>query len=137
MVKREAETGVDWASVEDALDIVRSTKSNLLVIGPDWLVADVVRWVIADAPYSIIVSPREAGRLPALPLPGCTLVLRDIDELDANGQAALCTWLERANGEQQIVCTASGLLPSLIRSGEFDSQLYYRLNIVCINLSEP
>ena len=133
---RGMETAVDWAPVEDALDIVRDTKANLLVIGSEHQVMDVIRWVIADVPSSIILSPCDARRLrlPQLPLPGSTLVLRDIDELDAEGQAALYTWLETATGEQQIVCTASGLLITLMNSGEFDRRLFYRLNTVCVRL---
>jgi hypothetical protein len=138
-VKPESEVTVDGTSFEDDLDIVRSTRANLLIIGPDWLVIDVLRRVIGDVPYRTIVSacdPRPL-RLPLLPLPGSTLVLRDIDKLDAEGQAALFEWLERANGEQQIVCTGSESLPSLVNSGDFDPRLYYRLNTICIDLSNP
>jgi Sigma-54 interaction domain len=137
MAKRGPAMAVDWTLVEHDLDIVRSFRANLLVIGPDWLVADVLRSAISDVTHSITMSagdPRPL-RLPVVPLPGCTLVLRDIDELDADGQAALFDWLGRANGEQQVVCTGSGLLPSLMTSGEFDPRLFYRLNIVCIDLS--
>ena len=137
VMKREPDVAVDWTSVEHDLDIVRSTRSNLVIIGPDLLVTDVLRRVIAAAQYSIIVSASDPRplRLPAVPLPGATLVLRDIDELDDDDQADLLDWLERANGEQQIVCTGSGLLLSQLKSGAFDPRLYYRLNSVCINLT--
>ena len=137
MAKREPEVPVDWRMVEHDLAIVRSFRANLLVIGPDSLVTDVLRSAIADVPHRIVVSACDSRplRLPALPLAGSTLVLRDIDELDADGQANQFEWLERANGELQIVCTGSGLLPSLMNSGDFDPRLYYRLNIVCIDLS--
>lgn len=131
-----AETAVAWASVENALDIVRNAKADLLIIGPEGLAMDVVRWVIADVPTSIVVAPSDAGRLwlPQLPLPGITLVVRDIDELSADGQACLLAWLETACDDEQIVCTASGLLLSMVNDGEFDRRLYYRLNNFCIRL---
>jgi hypothetical protein len=135
--ERSAESPVDWASVEDALDIVGNTKANLLIIGPEAQVMDVVRWAIAQVPASIIVSASEAGRLRLrhLSLPGSILVLRDIDELDPEGQASLFEWLDTARGDQQIVCTASPLLLSMVNTGAFDSRLFYRLNTVCIRLA--
>ncbi len=133
---RESEPMVDWTSVEDDLDLVRRTRTNLLVIGPDRLVIDVVSRVIADVPYGIIPCTAHRVRLPAALPRGSTLVLRDVDELDAHGQTALFEWLEHRNGEPQIVCTGSGLLPLLISTGRFDPRLYYRLNVVCIDLSD-
>jgi hypothetical protein len=128
---------VDWAAVEDALDLVSDTKANLLVIGPESLVIDVIRWVVADAP-ACIVTPCEGGRLrlPHLSRSRGILVFRDIDELDPEGQASLYEWLGSGSGERQIVCTASPLLPSLVTTGEFDSGLYYRLNTICIRLED-
>jgi hypothetical protein len=128
----------DWASVEEDLDLVRNTRANLLVIGPESLVMDVVRWVIADVPASIIIGAGEAGRLRLshLSLRGSILVLRDLDELDAEGQASLYEWLDGTHGEHQIVCTASPLLLSMLKTGEFDGRLYYRLNTICIRLTD-
>ena len=128
----------DWAAVEEDLDLVRNTRANLLVIGPESLVMDVVRWVIADVPASIIIGAGEAGRLRLshLSLRGSILVLRDLDELDADGQATLYQWLDGTRGEHQIVCTASPLLLTLLNTGEFDRRLYYRLNTICIRLAD-
>lgn len=126
---------VDWASVEDDLDVVRHTRVNLLVTGPQWLVMKVIRRIIADAPASIVV-PCEAGRLPLSrqSLPPGTLVFRDVDALDADGQALLFYWLENASGERRIVTTASAPLLPLVTAGAFDGGLYYRLNTVYIQL---
>lgn len=128
---------VDWASVEDDLDAVRHTKVNLLVIGPDCLVMNVIRRVIADVPASIVI-PCETGRLPLsrLSLPPGTLVFRDVDALDADGQALVFEWLESASSERQIVSTASASLLPLVDAGAFDRRLYYRLNTVYINLGQ-
>jgi hypothetical protein len=135
-VRSGADTDVDWASVEDALDIVRNTRANLLVIGPGSLVMDVVLWAVADEPATI-VTPSDGGRLrlPQPSLPRSILVFRDIDELDDQGQASLFAWLESAGHERQIVCTASPSLVSLVRTGTFNRALYYRLNTVCIRLT--
>ena len=126
---------VDWASVEDDLGDVRRTGANMLVIGPECLVMTLIRRVIADVPASVVVSC-EAGRLPLsrLSLPRGTLVLRDVDALDADGQVWLFDWLESASAERQIVSTASASLLPLVNRGLFDSGLYYRLNTVYVTL---
>ena len=125
----------DWASVEDDLDIVADTKANLLVIGPECPVMNVIRRVIADVPASIVI-PCQAGRLPLSrsSLPPGTLVFRDVDSLDADGQALLFDWLESAGAERQIVSTAAAPLLPLVDAGAFDSRLYYRLNTIYIRL---
>src|SRR6188472_535752 len=65
----EPDESIDWASVQEDLDIVCRTRANLLIIGPPRLAMNVVRQVIADVPATI-VSPAGAGRLalPRLPL---------------------------------------------------------------------
>jgi hypothetical protein len=60
------------------------------------------------------------------------MVLRDVDELDADGQLLLFDWLERA--ERQIVSTVSFPLLPLVDAGAFHQGLYYRLNTVSIRL---
>jgi hypothetical protein len=126
---------VDWASVEDDLEIVRRTKANLLIIGPESLVMDVISRVIADLPANI-VGPCEAGRLPLslLLLPPGAVVFRDVHHLDADGQALMFDWLEHASAERQIICTASPLLLPLVHAGVFDRGLFYRLNTISLTL---
>jgi hypothetical protein len=128
---------VDWASVEQDLDVVRGTNVNVLVVGAETLVMTVIRRLIADAPASIVI-PCEAGRLPLSrsSLPPGTLVLRDVDALDADGQALLLEWLGSASAERQIVSTASASLLPLVNAGRFDDGLYYRLNTIFIPLGQ-
>ena len=131
-----ADETVDWASVEDDLDVVRYTDVNVLVTGPECLVTKVIRRVIADVPASIVI-PCQAGRLPLSrsSLPPGTLVFRDVDALDADGQALLFDWLETTSAERQIVSTAAAPLLPLVNAGAFDPELYYRLNTVYIKLA--
>ncbi len=132
---RRPDDGIDWALVDDDLDAVRHSKVNLLLIGPECLVMNVIRRAIADVPATIVI-PCETGRLPLShrSLPPGTLVLRDVDALDAAGQAFVFDWLEGASSERQIVSTASTSLLPLVDAGVFDRRLYYRLNTVYIRL---
>ena len=134
----EPDESIDWASVQEDLDIVCRTRANLLIIGPPRLTMNVVRQVIADVPATI-VSPAGAGRLalPRLPLSPGIIVFRDIDALDPDNQASLFDWLEHPATERQIVCTASGPVLPLINAGAFDRELYYRLNTVSIRVGSP
>jgi hypothetical protein len=132
-----ADETIDWASVEEDLEIVRRTRANLLVIGPEYLVMNVISRVIADEPASIF-SPCDAGRLPLSlqMLPPGAVVFRDIHQLDAASQALLFDWLESAGADRQIICTASVFLLRLVHAGTFDRRLFYCLNTVSLRLGE-
>jgi hypothetical protein len=79
------------------------------------------------------------------PLPARgTLILPEIGGLDADQQLQLLTWMEqaahsgdRAAQQVQIVSTTSRPMLPLIENGEFRAELYYRLNVVRIDLDEP
>ena len=139
---RRAEDGgrseaAQWASLEDDLDVIGDDRANLLIVGPERLVMNVLRRVVADAPASIVI-PCQPGRLPLsrLSLPPGTLVFLDVDALDADGQALLLDWLESASADRRIVSTASTSLLPLVNRGVFDRGLYYRLNTIYIRLEQ-
>ncbi len=61
-----------------------------------------------------------------------TLVLLEVERLDREQQAQLDRWLERFDGRArvQVVSTGSERLFSLVETGAFLANLYYRLNVV-------
>ena len=74
------------------------------------------------------------------PLPARgTLILPEIGGLDADQQLQLLTWMEQGvhRGDVQIVSTTSRPMLPLIENGEFRAELYYRLNVVRIDLGKP
>jgi len=79
-----------------------------------------------------------AGTNTPLPARG-TLILPELGALDADQQLQLLTWMEQGvhRGDVQIVSTTSRPMLPLLESGEFRAELYYRLNVVRIDLSEP
>jgi hypothetical protein len=127
---------VDWAAVEHDLDVVRYTRANLLLIGPDGPVTAIVRRVVAGS-TATVVNPADVVRLPLSHLwaPSGLLVVRDVHTFDANGQALLSDWLSTGSGERQVVSTAATCLLPLVAAGLFDGRLYYRLNTISIRLS--
>jgi transcriptional regulator of aroF, aroG, tyrA and aromatic amino acid transport len=76
----------------------------------------------------------------ALPLPDeGTLILMEIAHLTGSRQSELVAWLDELNRSDavQIVSTTSRQMVPLVESGEFRADLYYRLNVIRIDLAEP
>ena len=66
-----------------------------------------------------------------------TLVLHDVGRLDGRQQAQLLQWLDRFDERQrvQVVSTTSEALFSLVEAGTFLAKLYYRLNVVRMDVT--
>ena len=65
-----------------------------------------------------------------------TLILLEVARLDAAQQTTLLRWFDEFDERVpvRIVSTSSEPLFSLVGSGAFDCELYYRLNVVVIEL---
>jgi hypothetical protein len=68
-----------------------------------------------------------------------TLMLMEIAHLTGSQQSELVAWLDEFNRSDavQIVSTTSRQMMPLVESGAFRSELYYRLNVIRIDLVEP
>jgi hypothetical protein len=73
-----------------------------------------------------------------LPTQG-TLVLTEIGDLNAAQQLRLLAWMDGAGreGHVQIVSTTSRPIMPLMERAAFRAELYYRLNVVRIDLDQP
>ena len=65
-----------------------------------------------------------------------TLILLEVARLDASQQATLLRWFDQFDESVpvRVVSTSSEPLFSFVGSGAFRSDLYYRLNVVLIDL---
>jgi hypothetical protein len=108
---------------------------NILFIGAD----DVV-WRVLGTSLSLaapIVSWRPGEPLQLPDFTGVrTLVIRDLAQMTGTEQVRLLQWLDRAAGYVQVVSTSSAALLPLVEDGTFVNALYYRLNIICVDLTE-
>lgn len=109
---------------------------NLLLIAPDAVVRYVLESLLLNlqeptttwSPGQPLVLPRRSG--------AGTLVLHDVGSLSPELQLDLLAWLEEADGRTQIVSTSSAPLLPRVQCGAFIDTLYYRLNTVCVDVTQ-
>jgi Sigma-54 interaction domain len=64
-----------------------------------------------------------------------TLVLEHAAACSRDQQQALMQWLDAANGAVQVITLTNQPLVALVKSGAFLAALYYRLNVMLLDLS--
>jgi len=117
-------------------DLARVTRVNLFVVGGGEDIARLVTslWPCFESP----VHMRRAGeplRLPRAEAPVGTMVIYDVDTLTHREQHELNEWLVAASGRVRILSSASSPLLPMVEAGTFNDALYYRLNVVTIDLA--
>ena len=126
----------DWFSVYRDLNLARSLKANLLVVGTERLVLSLVSSLVADVNPDFMIQCRDGlFRLPPRPSQSGIVVLRDVEALEKVEQLRFLDWVESASSRLQVVSTASAPLLPLVETRKFDATLYYRLNMVYIDLT--
>ena len=126
----------DWFSVYRDLNLARSLKANLLVVGTERLVLSLVSSLVADVNPDFMIQCRDGLlRLPPRPSQSGIVVLRDVDALEKVEQLRFLNWVDSASKRLQVVSTASAPLLRLVEARKFDATLYYRLNMVYIDLT--
>ena len=111
-----------------------SAAVNLMLVGPD----DEVRHVIGDLRPdldgpTVVWEPGRPLHLPDPTRPG-TLILRQVGEMSRQDQQRLFDWLPITGRRLRIISTAPVSPMSLTKRGAFHEPLYYRLNVVCVEL---
>jgi hypothetical protein len=119
--------------IPELLAILRVASPNVLLIGDD---ADIARAFQRIQPY---LRPPIAQWVPDITstVPATTfstLVVKDVRNLDGERQATLAALID-AVPDVQIVSMSRAPLLQLIDSGAFLFNLYYRLNIVTVDLT--
>jgi hypothetical protein len=132
-----SETDAVSLSAASDLNIARVTRANLLVVGPEPLVRNLLSLVASGTRRDAMVDAK-AGRL-ELPASGArpsTIVVLDVDALTTSEQRRLLEWLDEATSHIQVISTASLPLLSRVEARTFNETLYYRLNTIYIDLFE-
>ena len=111
------------------IEVLRIAQPHVLLVGPPSLTS-----VLLDAMRPALRQPMvECGvDVASLPDEG-TVILRNVESLDARGQQALSTWMEYSAARVVTICEAP--LYARVTDGRFSSDLYYRLNILTLVVS--
>ena len=131
-----SETDAVSLSAASDLNIARINRANLLVVGPEPLVRNLLSLVASGTRRDTMVDAK-AGRLelPSGARPS-TIVVLDVDALTTSEQRRLLEWLDEATTHIQVISTASMPLLSRVEARTFNETLYYRLNTIYIDLFE-
>jgi hypothetical protein len=125
-----------WPSATSDLALARSTRANLLVVGSDRVVANLVSLAAPDVRPEFVILCRDGQlRLPPASSRPATVVVRDVDALTTEEQGKLLEWLEATGSRTQVVSTTSVALLPLVHARAFNDALYYRLNTIYIDLA--
>ena len=117
-------------------DLAVQARPNLLLVGESPATDAMLLALTPHLDKPIRQYRPEAGVPVPQPRDGA-LVLLEVNRLDAEQQAQLSRWLGRfdESGRVQVVSTASAQLFSLVETGAFLASLYYRLNVVRMDLT--
>ena len=123
------------SDLQDDWDVAVRTQHNVLLVGSP---SDTDERLAALKPHLrepwCEFRPADGGCVPQ-PQEG-TLILLEVARLDEAQQTALLRWFDTFDGRLpvRVVSTSSEPLFPLVGSGAFPTQLYYRLNVVLIEL---
>ena len=116
--------------------ILRSSFANGLIIGtPDLAEAAVARFDKGLRQPLQWWSSDQASEIPELT--AGTLVIRDVDRLDARQQECLSRWMRMHCPRVQVLALARAPLFAQVEDGRFSAALYYCMNIVVVEVREP
>jgi hypothetical protein len=112
--------------------IILRTRANVLVMGPKDALAAFLKTARSEMRDPIRTSD---STLPPFLDGARTLILTDVDALSGPDQQRLRRWFdERHNADMQVISLTSAPLFSLVSANAFDTQLYYRLNTIVLEL---
>jgi hypothetical protein len=108
-----------------------TARANVLLEGPhevtDAIVDEAMGW-LAGPHATWAGAPPVSGR-PA------TLVVRSVSALDPEQQRALLDWLDAPGDRIQVISTTIDPLYPLVSRGAFLANLYYRLNVLLLDVA--
>ncbi len=107
------------------------TRANLLVTAPDQALDAFVSEIYRVLREPVVTTAAQSFALHE----ANTLIVIAVDSLDEDAQRALNAWIDASeNASAQIISLTTTPLFERVHRGQFDAQLYYRLNIVQFDL---
>ncbi len=125
-------SGPDESTIETCLRLC-ATRHNVLLQGPVGAI-DAALAVIAPCLLRPVAWKKAESKFdPTAAF--ASLILQEVGSLTQSEQIQLRDRLDNANVRPQIVSTTTLPLFRLVEQGMFDAALYYRLNIVLLDLA--
>ncbi|MGH9370544.1 MAG: hypothetical protein ACRD15_03320 [Vicinamibacterales bacterium] len=120
---------------EDLLQVALP-RVNLLLTGKGRVIQNVLNSLVGKLDQPIASwCPGEQLVLPPAERAG-TMVLHEIGALDLQDQIRLLEWTGLSMGRTQVVSTTAAPLLPRVEAGAFIDTLYYRLNMVCVDVTD-
>ena len=123
------------------LAILQATHAHALLVGPASAV-DAARKrlpLALDALQSSLRQPVVAWTPAKTPEPPVlnagTLIVRDLADLERDQQQRFLDWVDHGHRGVQVISTSGRHMWSLVERGAFLTPLYYRLGVVCVDLT--
>jgi sigma-54-interacting transcriptional regulator len=128
----------DWRLARSAhvnLFLSGIPRVNVLLIGINGGVWSHLETLLPDLDEP--VTTWSQGQKLVLPPPERTgtMILHEVGSLPHADQLRMLEWLELTAGRTQVVSTSSSPMLPRVESCAFNDTLYYRLNIVCVDLT--
>ncbi len=115
----------------DEWQLLVTARPNVLLEGADEateaIVCEALGWL--PTPHATWSGSPPRGNRPA------TLVVRSIAAFDRDQQHSLFDWLEAPGDRVQVISTTSEPLYPLVSRGAFLANLYYRLNVLLLDIA--
>lgn len=116
--------------------IITTAHHNLLIVGSPPEISTMVQAVERYLQQPVVRCHAQPGV--ALPEPEeGTLIVSDVTALDPAQQTRMLEWMNNIRRDVQVVCTSSQPIFRRVLSGAFLSELYYRINALRLDLSDP
>jgi lysophospholipase L1-like esterase len=112
--------------------VLRTARVNALLIGSNDVIDRALRAIQRDGQPCISWTPADGPRLPDVA--AGTLVVRDVASLTADQQQQLLAWIDRRGPRAHVVATSGEPVWPSVERGAFVERLYYRLNVLYIDL---
>lgn len=128
----------------DELRLCAAARSNILLIGSDDEVEQAIVAITGLPAAALPVWRRAVEPIASLaersaPLEQhksrkewVSVVVRDVQALDATAQERLNAWLGEQAGTLRVIATAAASLYPMVERREFLEPLFYRLNVMCV-----
>lgn len=117
----------------DLAMLCRPPHPNALLIGLSETARAAISTILSDLPQPVAESD-SSSISGALSSAARTIIIWNVDRLDAPQQRRLLEFIERSGAAVQIISVSTTELFDRVERGEFLDALYYRLNVIRIEV---